>query len=510
MAHETALSEFETRRKGVRAMGGETKLAARRSQGILDARQRIAYLLDSDTFVEVGEFGTSIFPEQAATTPADGKITGYGKIAGRQTGVVSNDFTVKGASSSAVNGRKIGHIKRVATQRGMPIVFLGESSGARMPDTMGARGMGSMLGNDPTQYLRMRETPWASAVLGSCFGSSSWYACCSDFNVMRKGAVFAVSSPQLVSKAVNEKIDGEDLGGWRLHAEVTGLADQIVDTDEQALDAVKTFLSYMPSHHNEAPARRAVPEGSGQGMADIVNLMPDRRSQVYDVRRIVRCIVDKDSFFELKPRFGKPIATGLARIDGRSVAIIANNPFYKGGAIDTDACDKATSLLVMADSFNIPVILLVDTPGFVIGKDAEVRRAPGKIMNFMNALSLCTVPKISMVLRKSYGQAYLNMGGGRNSDEMAVWPTAEISFMEPAFAAAVVTNANPGDPAYEKSLDQMQRGTSVWDIASIFAAQAVVRPDQTREYLSQMLETHELRLTNGVGQHLMRTWPTSF
>ncbi len=259
MPHDEVVAELEARRARVRAMGGEAKLAARRSQGVLDARQRIARLVDPDTFVEVGEFGTSIMPEQSADTPADGKIAGYGKIAGRMVAVISNDFTVKGASSSAVNGRKIAHMKRVATQRGLPVVFLGESSGARMPDTMGARGMGTMLGNDPTQYQRMRETPWASAVLGPCFGSSSWYACCSDFNVMRKGAVLAVSSPLLVSKAVNEAVDAEELGGWRLHAEVTGLVDMVVDSDEAALDAIKTFLSYLPSHHNEPPPRAAVP-----------------------------------------------------------------------------------------------------------------------------------------------------------------------------------------------------------------------------------------------------------
>lgn len=507
---DAQLCEYDARKAQALAMGGEAKLAARREKGQLDARERVAHLLDAGSFVESGLFGTSILPEERGRTPADGKIAGYGKIAGRQVAVVSNDFTVKGASSSAVNGRKIGHMKRTATARGMPIVFLGESSGARMPDTMGAAGMGTMLGNDPTQYQRMRETPWASAVLGPCFGSSSWYACLSDFNVMRKGAVFAVSSPLLVSKAVNEKIDPEELGGWRLHAETTGLADLVVDTDQQALDAVKTFLSYMPAHHRQAPPRTGVPEGSGADMGGILELMPEKRTQVYDMRKIVRTIVDKDSFFELKARFGKALLTGLARIDGRTVAIIANNPLHKGGAMDTDACEKGTSLLVMADSFNIPVVILVDTPGFIIGKEAEQRRAPGKIMNFMNALALCTVPKLSVVVRKSYGQAYLNMGGGRNSDEMAVWPTAEISFMEPAFAASVVTGAEAGDPAYDAALAKMQRETSVWDIASIYAAQAVVRPEETRDWLAQMLEAHELRLTNGVGQHLMRAWPTSF
>lgn len=510
MPHMDVLQEYDARRAQALAMGGADKLAQRRAQGILDARARIDRLFDAGSFVEVGLFGTSIFPDQAASTPADGKVAGYGRIDGREVAVVSNDFTVKGASSSAVNGRKIAHMKRVATQRGMPIVFLGESSGARMPDTMGARGMGTMLGNDGTQYQRMRETPWASAVLGACYGSSSWYACCADFNVMRKGAILAVSSPVLVEQAVRESVDPEELGGWRLHTETTGLADMVVDTDEQALDAVRRFLSYMPAHHNEAPPRRPVPEGSGQGMADILSLLPEKRTQVYDMRKIIARIVDRDSLFELKPRFGKAVVTGLARIDGRTVGILASNPLHKGGAMDTDACEKATSFIVLCDSFNIPLVLLVDTPGFVIGTEAERRRAPGKIMNFMNALSLVTVPKLSIVLCKSYGQAYLNMGGGRNSDEMAVWPTAEISFMEPAFAVRIVAGLKPGDPGYDEALARMQRGTEVWDIASIFSAQAVVRPDETRDWLIRMLEVHTLRLTGGVGQHLMRTWPTSY
>lgn len=507
---DAQLCEHDARKAKALAMGGEAKIAARRAKGVLNVRERLDYLFDPGTFAESGLFAASIFADERGRTPADGKITGYGKIVGREAAVVANDFTVKGASSSAVNGRKIAHMKRTATQRGMPMVFLGESSGARLPDTMGAQGMGTMLGNDPTQYQRMRETPWASAVLGHCFGSSSWYACLSDFNVMRKGAVLAVSSPLLVSKAVNETIDPEELGGWKLHAETTGLVDLVVNTDEEALDAVKRFLSYLPAHHREAPPRAAVPEGSGADMEQILDLMPEKRTQVYDMRKIVRAIVDRDSFFELKARFGKTLLTGLARIDGRTVAIIANNPLHKGGAMDTDACEKATSLIVMADSFNIPIVMLVDTPGFIIGKEAERNRAPGKIMNFMNALALCTVPKISVVLRKSYGQAYLNMGGGRNSDEMAVWPTAEISFMEPAFAASVVTGGVAGDPAYDAAFQKMQRETSVWDIASIYAAQAVVRPNETRDWLARILDSHELRLTNGVSQHLMRAWPTSY
>ncbi|TAK50924.1 MAG: methylmalonyl-CoA carboxyltransferase [Betaproteobacteria bacterium] len=504
-------AEFKAREAKALAMGGAEKLARRKAAGLLNARERLARLCDPGTFVESGLFATSTSnPADRDTTPCDAKIAGFGKVNGRETAILANDFTVMGASSGSTNGRKIAHLKRVATQRGLPMVFLGESSGARMPDHMGSRGMGSLLGNDATQYQRMRETPWASATLGLCYGSSTWYSVMADFNVMRKGAVLAVSSSLLASLAIKEDVDPQEMGGWRLHADVTGFADQVVDSDEAAIDAIKSFLSYLPAHHREAPPVAAVPTGSGEAMRDILGLLPDSRTKVYDVRNVIRTIVDRDSFFELKARFGKVGVTGLARLDGRSVGIIANNPQSKGGAMDSDACDKLISFVVLCDSFNIPLVLFVDTPGFVIGTEAERRRAPGKIMNLMNALALTTVPKISLILRKSYGQAYLNMGGGRNSDEVAAWPTAEVSFMDPVFAVRVVHGLDPGAPGYEAALEEMDRASAVWDLASVYAAQSVIRPQETRDYLIRMLEVHRLRLSNGVGQHLMRAWPTSY
>ena len=503
-------AEFEHRRERALAMGGAVKLERRRAQGVLNARERIGHLFDAGSFIESGLFATSAVPQDSERSPGDGKIAGFGRIDGREAAAVANDFTVMGASSGATNGRKIGHVKRVATQRGLPLIFLGESSGARMPDHMGSRGMGLLLGNDGAQYQRLRETPWASATLGLSYGSSSWYSVMSDFHVMRKGAVLAVSSSLLASMAIKEEVDPQELGGWKLHAEVTGFADLVVDTDEEALDAIKRFLSYLPSHHQEAPPVAAVPAGSGQDMGDILGLLPTSRTQVYDVRKVIRTVVDRDSFFELKARFGKVAVTGLARLGGRTVGIIANNPLHKGGALDTDACEKITSFLVLCDAFNIPIVMLADTPGFVIGTEAERRRAPGKIMNFMNALSLMTVPKLSLVLRKSYGQAYLNMGGGRNSDEFAGWPTAEISFMDPQFAVKVVHGLEPGAPGFDEAQAQMDRASAVWDIASVYAMQSVVRPQDTRDYLIRMLDVHELRLTRGVGRHLMQAWPTSF
>ncbi len=502
-------ADYARRQAAALAMGGPAKLARRAAPGILDARARIDRLFDPGTFLETGLFSTSANPADREKSPSDGKIAGFGKIEGREAAVVSNDFTVMGASSGATNGRKIAHVRKVATDRGMPIVFLGESSGARMPDHMGSRGMGSLLGGDGLQYRRMRESPWASATLGYSYGSSSWYSVLSDFNVMRKGAVLAVSSSLLASLAIREEVDPQALGGWQLHSEVTGFADQVVDTDEEALDAIRKFLSYLPSNHNEAPPVAGIPAGSGARMADVLRHLPASRTQVYDMRKIVRDVVDEGSFFELKPRFGKVAVTGLARLAGRTVGILANNPLYKGAAMDTEACEKMTSFIVLCDSFNIPLVILVDTPGFVIGTDAERRRAPGKIMNMMNALALTTVPKLSVVIRKSYGQAYLNMGGGKNSDEFAAWPTAEVSFMDPAFAVQIVHGVDATDPRFPELLAAMNKDNEVWDIASIYAVQTVIRPQETRDYLIRMLDVHQLRHTGGVGQHLMRAWPTS-
>ncbi|MBS0550691.1 MAG: methylmalonyl-CoA carboxyltransferase, partial [Proteobacteria bacterium] len=295
------MSTYEARKARALAMGGPEKLAKRKAAGVLNARERVTRLLDPDTFIESGLFGASLVDREKSA--ADGKIAGFGRIDGRDCAVVANDFTVMGASSAATNGRKIGHMKRVATQRGLPLVFLGESSGARMPDHMGSRGMATLLGNDGTQYVRMRETPWAAATLGLSYGSSSWYSVLSDFNVVRKGAVLAVSSAQLASLAIKENVDPQEMGGWEVHSEVTGFADAVAETDEEALDLIRTFLSYLPSHHNQVPPERPVTAGSGAGMADILKLLPAKRTQVYDVRKIVRAIVDDGSFFELKARF---------------------------------------------------------------------------------------------------------------------------------------------------------------------------------------------------------------
>ena len=312
MPHEVLLTELEKRKQAARGMGGEKKLAKRKERGQLNAQERLDGLIDKDSFIELGLLGASHIDSDNSDTPRDGKITGFARIGGRDAGVVVNDFTTKGASTSATNSRKMGYIRKVCTERGLPFVLSGNHSRA-CADAMGSRGMGNLLGNDVTQFRRMRDTPWVAAALDTSFGSSAWLCCCADFAVMKKGSIMSVSSPRLVSMAIGEKVDLEELGGWRLHAEQTGLIDQFVDSDEEAMAMLRRFLSYMPSHNGELPPIEQVSEGSGEAQERILDVLPEKRTQVYNMKKIVEIIFDAGSFFEFKPRFGRPTIVGLAR-----------------------------------------------------------------------------------------------------------------------------------------------------------------------------------------------------
>ena len=510
MAFEEMLNELERRRTKALAMGGPDKLAKRREMGMLNARERLDYVLDQGSFSESGLLAVSIRPEMRERTPADGKLAGFGRIDGRDVAIVANDFTILGASSSTVNTKKIKHVKQVANKRGLPLIFLGESSGSRMPDRMGASGRAT-IAQDPTEYQRFRESPWVSALLGSCYGSSAWYAAMSDFVVMRKGSTMAMASARVTSVAIGRPIEPEELGGWRVHAEKSGMVDLAVDTDQQALDAVRRFLSYLPSHRNALPPEAPVPAGSDDGCSRILEIVPESRTKVYDVRQVIAAIVDLGTQFEIKSRFGRSVVTSLARLNGKTVGIIANNPLHKGGALDADACNKVTSFMVLCDSFNVPLIFLVDVPGFLIGPEGEVRGAAAKVINWMNAMTQVTVPKLAIIMRKSYGQAYINMAGGRNADEVAIWPTADLGFMDPQVGAHVLdAGKQPDKQRRDETIERISQDTGAWELAELYEAQTVLDPRDTRRYLIRTLEVHRQRRSGGLSEHRLSNWPTGF
>jgi len=505
MSHEKLAADLAARRARVRMMGGAPKLEARRAQGILNARERIEGLCDPESFSEIGEFVVSARAEDAGRTPADGIVTGFGAVDGRDVAIASFDLTTLGASSSANNITKLRYLRAAATKAGVPCVFLLESAGARMPDIQGARGMGRI--GQISQHGRERETPWISAVLGPCYGMGTWYTVQADFAVMRKGAVFSVSSPKVTSVALGEEITAEQLGGWEMHARTTGQVDAVAETDAEALAIVRRTLSYLPSHAGEAaPVAGAVIEPDG----DVESALPVERNRIYDVRRIIEAFADRGSPHAYRELFGRALHTGFARINGRPIGIIASNPRHKGGAIDDAACDKMTEFVVLCDSFNLPIVLMADAPGFLVGLQSEERGVAGKIMNNLQALSLATVPKIAIVMRKSYGQAYLNLGAGV-ADVMAAWTTGEIGFVDPAVAVSVVHNApsSTGREDYEALLAGMMKGSTPYDLTEIFAAHTVIRPNETRSWLDRMLRVFTRRPGGGIGRHRLANWPTS-
>ena len=509
MAMEEQLRELAARREKALAMGSPRRLREFRDAGVLNVRQRIAYLFDAGSFTEQGLLALPAREEDHDRAPGDGSVDGTGTINGRLAVVNAADFTSMGASSAEIAGLKMVHSRQTAIENGLPLIMLCECSGGRIPDIMGAAGI-----HKTGEYFDLshdRQIPRAAAVLGQSYGGGTWRAATSDFVVMRKGAVMAVSSANVTSVAISEDPDPEDLGGWRMQTGVTGQVDLAVDSDEAALDAIKSFLSYLPSHSGEVPPELEPAADAAQDQDALLSVVPESRSKVYDMRDVVRVIVDRDSYFPIKDRFARNISTGLARLNGRSVGVIAPNPKFKGGALDADACDKAISFIALCDSFNVPLITLADTPGFLVGVAGEKLRLPGKIMNYTQALQMATVPKLSVIVRKSYGQAHLNMGAGV-CDHMAAWVSADISFMDPNAAINVVYRVREEDEPerYRELMAKVMQDSSGYDLAACYRAQTVLDPRETRDWLARMLEVHRRRPTGGIGKHRLATWPTTF
>jgi acetyl-CoA carboxylase carboxyltransferase component len=510
MSVEDKRDELRRRTGKAKAMGSPRILSNMAAAGLLNARERVDGLLDPGSFHEVGQLAVADRPEMRDRTPADGVVGGFGTIDGRRVGVCASDFSVLGASSAAIAGKKHGYVKKAAQRSGFPLIELGECSGSRIPDAMGARGMAeTIVGFAGGSYQKGRVVPWVSAILGQSFGGSTWQAMVSDFVVMRKGAIMGVASPRVTEVAISEPVDPEELGGWRVHAQQTGMIDAVAETDQQALDIIRRFLGYLPSNNGEPAPDAPIPEGSGEDQERLLALVPGQRNRVYDIRKAIEVIVDRGSWFPLKDSFAKVAVTGFARMGGRSVGIVASNPMFKGGAFDAEACDKILPFIVLCDSFNVPLVFLADTPGFFIGRAGEKEKLGAKIMNWILALDQVTVPTVTVILRKAFGMAMHNMFVGRAS-ETACWPGAEISFMDPATAVNVVHGVKYEDEPekFGAMLEAVSGETSAFDFAEAFAAQAVIDPLETRDFIIRALAAHAR--PGGVGEHRLANWPVKF
>jgi acetyl-CoA carboxylase carboxyltransferase component len=301
-----------------------------------------------------------------------------------------------------------------------------------------------------------------------------------------------------------------------VHAEITGNTDRVAENEDACFRMIRQYLSYFPSHNEELPPVAPVPEGSGREMPRILDLLPEKRNRGYDMHALLNCIVDSNSLFPIKPEFGKSVITALARLEGQVVGIVANQPFFNAGAMDTDGIDTVVSFLCLCDSFNIPLLFFHDIPGFLVGKEAERKRVGAKVMNYMNALGHITVPKIAVIVRKTYGMAFWNMcGSGCGTDFLVAWPSAEMSFVDPAIAANVVHGgktqaADKQSPEWQAMMKQLVDDASPYGAAGRHFIHDVIDPRQTRDYIARALKISFNRRRGGISEHRLANWPTKF
>jgi acetyl-CoA carboxylase carboxyltransferase component len=478
-----------------RAGGPERYHAKLAEQGKMFVRERLRLLLDDiDGFSEDGLLVSAL----AGELPADGVVTGVGRVLGRPVAVMANDPTVKAGSWGAPTVEKIIRIVELARKRRLPILYLVDSAGARITDQVelfpGRRGAGKIFYN---QVQASGRIPQICCLFGpSAAGGAYIPAFCDVVFMVEKNASMYLGSPRMAEEVIGEKVTLEEMGGARMHCEVSGCGDLCVPDDVAAIEAARAYLSYFPQSYLEAPARIEGRPAAYTG--SLSALVPEDESKAFDMYALIAGIVDEDSFFEIKPDYAKEVITGLARMDGRAVGIVANQPAYKGGVLFVDSSDKVARFVWLCDAFNIPLVFLADVPGFMIGSAVERQGIIRHGAKLITAVSEATVPKICVVVRKAYGAGLYAMAGpGFEPDATVALPTARIAVMgpEPAVNAVYFNKIQAIEDPSERAAfvaekrREYERDIDLLHLASENVVDAVVQPDDLRADLIRRL-TH--------------------
>jgi acetyl-CoA carboxylase carboxyltransferase component len=434
-------SELATRRTDFLSMGGPELVTRQHDLGKLTVRERLALLYDPDTFVETGLFAQAVESPQSKDkrTPADGCITGVGKIDGRPVTTIAYDFTVLAGSMGAHGERKAARARDFAVKHGTPIVYLLDSAGARVTETVGAAfaGAGDLFREMTTMS---GVVPQVGALLGPCAAGTAYIPALCDFVPMVKGtSSMALAGVHLVRAATGEEITEEEMGGSAVHSRISGVADRECADDRECVDVVREYLSFFPSRYGDPLPTRLTDDPVDRRAEELYDIVPANPRQAYDMRKVVQAVVDDGRFFPMKPDWAKSVITGLAHVAGSPVGIVASQPLVMAGALGIDAADKAARFINLCDSFEIPLVFLVDVPGFVVGKEVEhkgiIRHGAKMLFNVSEA----TVPKVTVIVRKAYGAGYFVMAGRQyEADHLVAWPSAEISVMGPEGAVNIL------------------------------------------------------------------------
>ena len=511
---DTLIKDLEQRKKKALMMGGQAKIERQHSLDHYTARERIDRFLDPDTFMELGMLNHSDDPGMDERGLGDGMICGLGKVDGRPAMVMAADKTVYAATEGLAHMRKSITIHEYAVKRGLPLFNLGEGGGLRIPYGMGSDGISENI--MPMSLLKHgRQVPLFVGIMGDSYGGPTWHAVSADFTVQVKGTCMAVSSPRMLEIATSEMITPEELGGWEIHANLTGQVDVFADGDDHCMDIMKEFFQYMPSNPSEEPPCNATSDDPYRRVDEVTKIVPTQMNRAYDMKRLIKVLVDDGTFFELKEFFGKALITGLARLNGQVVGIMANQPMFNAGASGPQECDKAIEFICFCDSYNIPMVFLHDIPGFLIGSYAEQRKMPTKIMVWNQAIAWSTVPKISVVVRKSIGAAYSNMCGPRmGGDFVVAWPTAQISFtgdevgVNVVYGRQLMESENPAEERKEL-LKEWSYISAPYKAAGKHLIDDVIDPRDTRKFLCQALEYSCMKYGTK-SQRLLANWPTGY
>ena len=468
--------------------GGAPKYHAKNTEaGKLFARERVALLLDEGSFVEDGRYANAL----AGDLPADGVVTGTGLVDGRPVCVMANDSTVKAGSWGARTVEKIIRILETAYRTGVPMVYLVDSAGARITDQVelfpGRRGAGKIF---HTQVRMSGSVPQVCALFGPSAAGGAYIPAFCDIVVMVEGnASMYLGSPRMAEMVVGEKTTLEEMGGAKMHCTVSGCGTHLVKTEPDAIDVVRRHLSYLPSSWTEAPpVAESKPPKAG---IDLRAMVPPSERQAFDMRRYIAGLVDDGSVYEIHALWARELVTCLARLDGRVIGVLANNPMQKGGVLFVDSADKAAKFMQLCDAFNIPLLFLADVPGFMIGTTVEREGIIRHGAKMITAVSEATVPKISVVVRKAYGAGLYAMAGpGFEPDCCIALPTAMIAVMGAEAAVnAVYANKIAELPEEEREAyvaakrEEYNRDIDVVHLAAELVVDAIVEPEDLRAEL---------------------------
>lgn len=437
MSMRDELKRLEERRRLVLAMGGEKRVARQKARGKMTARERLDYLLDPGTFLEYGMHATQMGTPKRDLVPADAVVIGVGEISGRTAAVISYDFTVKGGTIGRVGDAKCRRLRELALKQRIPVIWLIDSAGARI-DPEDSMQDGIALFADSGDLFRDQVfmsgvVPQVAAMVGPGAAGTGYIPGLADFVPMVQGtSSMALAGPALVRAAVGEIVDEENLGGAKMHCTVSGMGDYLAENDQDCMDTVKKYLSYLPSSCHELPPVVSTDDPHGRREEALLALLPEEQRLTYDMYNLIRAIADNGDYLDVKGRWARNLITCLARMGGYSVGIVANNPKHLGGILDVDAADKAARFINLCDAFNIPLIYLVDVPGFIVGSKVEQQGIIRHGAKMLFATANATVPKLTVIVRKAYGAGYYVMCGKHyEPDYLVAWPGAEIAVMGP-------------------------------------------------------------------------------